>query len=167
MITSSSVEEASLVAEARDSALICTQGHVITRWMAYSPHGDRRFCEECGSPTLSSCPSCGAPIPSDAGNYAYRPPRFCRACGAPYPWTEAAIAAAHAYADTLHRLSRQERELLKGAITDLVRDDAGRQGAALRYRALVAKAGGAAWDVFHDILVNVVSEAIRRSLYGA
>jgi hypothetical protein len=160
-------EEALLMLHERDTALICTQGHVINRWMEFAPQVNPKYCQQCGSPAISVCPACGTPIPGGAGYYTYEVPRFCGECGAAYPWTKAAIDAASEYADTLDRLSRRERELLKSAITDLVRDDARRQTAAVRYETLVTKAGGAAWDVLRDILVNVVSDTIKRTLFGA
>jgi hypothetical protein len=96
----------------------------------------------------------------------YVSPAYCGSCGAIFPWTRQRIEAAKQLADEAGRLSRRERELLKRSIDDLVRDTPATQLAAARFKRLAEKAGYGAAVAFREILVNVVSEAAKRAIWG-
>ncbi|MFC1933668.1 DUF2321 domain-containing protein [Chloroflexota bacterium] len=99
-------------------------------------------------------------------NYTDLPlPSFCPDCGKPYPWTEAKIKAAQELADELDELTSEERELLKKSIDDIIRDTPQTTVAVNRFKRLVAKAGKPAADAFRDILVDIVSETIKKSIW--
>ena len=154
-----------------DVAQICREGHVINTMARDYPESNEAFCSKCGSATVSECEGCHAPIrghyhvPGVLGGFHYDRPSYCHACGAAYPWTTSALAAAADLADEIGGLSGDEREQLKATFPDLLRDTARTQGAALRFRRLVAKAGKGAADAFRSVLVEVVAEGAKKALW--
>lgn len=74
-------------------AAICRRGHVQTEDLTHGEVGDR--CPTCGAKVLTSCPACSTRI---RGYYhvpgvialgtEYKAPRFCDACGKPFPWLD-------------------------------------------------------------------------------
>ncbi len=83
----------------------------------------------------------------------------------PYPWTESALKAAQDFADELENLTPEEREVLKQSINDLVTNTPNVEAAGWRFKNLVAKSGVFAADTFHKILVNIISETVKRSIW--
>jgi hypothetical protein len=79
---------------------------------------------------------------------------------------EQRLLEAHELAGELDRLSPKERELLKKSIDELLADGPQTHLAALRFKRLVAKGGADAAAAFKEILVSVVSEAVRRAIWG-
>lgn len=153
-------------------AVICRNGHVINSQATSYPEMTVPFCPGCGAATLRHCLACRARI---RGEYhlsgiltlqPYVPPAYCHGCGTPYPWTLQRLEAADALVDELEHLSLQDRELLKGSIADLVQDSPRSHVAALRVKRLLAKAGTGMAEVFRSVLVDVLSEATRRAIWG-
>ena len=90
---------------------------------------------------------------------------FCPNCGKPYTWTEAALKAAQELSDELENLSPEERDLLKKSIDDIVRETPQATVAVSRFKRLVAKAGPVAADMYREILLPLLSEAIKKSIW--
>jgi hypothetical protein len=61
--------------------------------------------------------------------------------------------------------SPEDKKLLEASIDDLVRDTPAATVAAVRFKGLVAKGGKAVVDAFRDILVDVLSEAVKKSIW--
>jgi len=157
-----------------DTAQICIEGHPINCMSVSSPEHNREFCRKCGAKTITKCENCSAPIKgfyhdpwaTRPGNLSWFTPRsFCDNCGRPYPWTEAKLKAAQDLSDDLNSLSPEERSLLKKSLDDIVRDTPQAPVAVTRFKRLVAKAGKPAADAFRDILVDILSEAIKKSIW--
>ena len=116
----------------QDSMQVCRHGHVVTDMAHTYPERRRPCCDRCGAATLDRCPTCGTELPgavrvpglSPVG--VLRPPRWCAACGAAFPWTE---AAAPAVPDPLAPLERLLRRL-----PSVVRQLRWRQGDRPPYR---------------------------------
>lgn len=152
-----------------DTAQICTNGHVINEQLKSSPHIKKKFCDRCGAPTITKCQYCRFTI---KGTYHFGSnisswvrPSFCPDCGKPYPWTEAALKAAQEYSDELENLSPEERDLLKKSIDDIVRETPQATVAVSRFKRLVAKAGPVAADMYREILLPLLSEAVKRTIW--
>ncbi len=83
----------------QDAMQVCRRGHVVTDMAHTYPERRRPTCDRCGAATLDRCPTCGTELPgavrvpglSPGG--VRRPPLYCAACGAAFPWTEAAVPA--------------------------------------------------------------------------
>jgi len=91
---------------------------------------------------------------------------YCLHCGRAYPWTDRRVQAAKELANELAQLKPPERELLKRSIEELLDDTPRTQLAVIRFKRLVAKAGPEAGIALREMLVNVVSEAVRRAIWG-
>lgn len=155
-----------------DHALICRNGHVVNAAMIARPENTAPFCERCGSPALPACPSCHAPIRGAlllGGRphlSTYDAPAYCLACGTPFPWTEQRLEAALILADEMDRLSPKERLLLQQSIEAIVRDRPDSTLAVLRFEKLMAKAGKAAAESLQQIMVQIVTEAMKKAIWG-
>ncbi len=154
-----------------DTAQICINGHVVTSSIISSPDIGQKFCKKCGAPTITNCQECNTSIRGfrHLKGVIYFPDyelsSYCPDCGKPYPWTEAKLKAAQELSDELDNLSPEEREMLKKSLDDIVRDTPQTTVAVNRFKKLVAKAGKPAADAFRDILVDVLSEAVKKSIW--
>jgi hypothetical protein len=155
-----------------DTAQICTNGHVVNSMARDYPETNAPFCDECGSPTLMACPSCQTPIrghyhvPGVLGGYEYSAPGFCHNCGAPYPWTAASLQAAKDLTDELEGLSAEDRSELKRSLDDLVKKTPQTAVAETRFKRIMKKAGKEGVDAMRSILTDVLSETIKKTLFG-
>jgi hypothetical protein len=153
------------------NAQICLNGHVISTSADRHPDLSERYCSRCGAETVTACRSCSAPIRGDydvTGSFgppdSYALPRFCHSCGQPHPWTAARLEAAAALADELEGLSADERDLLKRSLVELVQDAPNAELAAVRVKKALRKVGHAGVETFRKVLVDVLSEAAKKSL---
>ena len=155
-----------------DTAQICTNGHVVNSMAATSPQSNQKHCAECGEKTIMSCPSCNTAIrgychvPGVIGFFDYHKPSYCHNCGGAFPWTVSSIEAAAELADELDALTAEEKEQLKSSFPDLVKNTPKTIVAETRFKKLMKKAGAEAYDGMKSILIDVVSEAVKKSVFG-
>ena len=151
-----------------DVAQICENGHVITSALELIPAASRKFCEKCGARTIFACPSCQADIKGyyrgGALGATYEKPSFCGECGEAYPWTSTAVHEINEIAKMVDVLSDEERERMRVAIDDLVKDTPRTERAALTMKTLAPKLGQEAWGAMKAILVPIATEAAKRSM---
>ena len=93
------------------------------------------------------------------------PPSFCHNCGTAYPWTEQRLDAAREVAEGAEQLDEKEKQVLKDSVDEIVHKKPGAPGAVIRYKKLAAKAGKQVADGLKAILVDVLSEAIKKQLW--
>lgn len=158
--------------EEYDVAQICKNGHLINSSARSAPQFNSKFCDKCGAETIMQCPSCNSYI----RGYYYSPgvvslsemtiPSFCHDCGKSYPWTETALVAAQELAEELNELSAEEKEVLKKSLPDLIRETPTTKIAESRFKKIMSKARKESVDAMRSILVNIVSETIKKSIYG-
>jgi hypothetical protein len=137
----------------------------------HAPEFKRDFCEDCGEPTITACPSCkheirGAYWGGGVSFATYVPPAFCGDCGNRFPWTTRRLEAAHEIALEAEHLSGDERKQLAESMDELVRDTPRTQVAASRVKRLAAKAGAGTANALRDILVDVASETAKKAIWG-
>lgn len=155
-----------------DTAQICLNGHVINTMSSSSPQSNQKHCDECGAQTITACPDCNIPIrgychvPGVLAFFDYKKPGYCYNCGEPYPWTIASLEAAQELADELDNLSADERQQLKDSFPDLVKSTPRTVVAETRFKKLIKKAGAEAYGGMKSILIDVVSEAVKKSVFG-
>jgi hypothetical protein len=153
-----------------DIAQICENGHIITSMFQSYPEFGRKFCQECGAPTIIACPKCSKPIrgyyrvEGFLGSSEIDLPNFCGECGAPYPWTETALSELHEIARMVEGLRDEERDRLEAAIDDLVRDSPRTERAVLIVKTIAPKLGQEAWGAMKALLVSVATEAAKRGM---
>ncbi|MFY9672943.1 MAG: DUF2321 domain-containing protein [Terriglobales bacterium] len=102
--------------EGYDTARICENGHVITR---YANTGGKveKFCSKCGAKTITTCPQCEHAIrghhhPDMPGATEQPAPKFCHNCGNPYPWMADRLQTAKELLYHDDKLSLEDREKL-------------------------------------------------------
>jgi len=155
-----------------DTAQICLNGHVITTMLDFSPQSAQKHCTICGSPTITACLECNAKIrgyynvPGVIGFFDYDEPSFCYNCGKPYPWTISGLKAASELADELDGLSQDEKKQLKDSFPDLVSNTPQTVVSETRFKKLMKKAGSEAYSSMKSILLDIVTEAVKKSIFG-
>lgn len=154
-------------------AQVCENGHLITASAATHHELTQHFCSECGAPTIWKCPQCGqvvrgiTVVTGVISTYSdYTVPKFCPSCGAPYPWTARALETAKSLASEFEGLSAEEREALSKTIDDLVEGGPRTELAAVRFKKMVPKLGAQATQILQKVLVEIVSESVKKTLMG-
>lgn len=151
-------------------AQICMNGHVVTDDITYQAHM-APHCKDCGADTLTHCPSCGAGI---RGRYyvpdvfavgdEYHAPSYCHNCGKPFPWTAAKTQALRELVEESEGLSEDEKERLARSIDDLVADTPQTNVAVVRAKKWLMKAGGTVGPSVRQIIVDIGTEAVKKSM---
>jgi hypothetical protein len=156
-----------------DVAQVCENGHVVNDSVRDIPERNAPFCSRCGSKTITACPTCNTLI---RGHYnvpgvigfspKYRAPAHCYHCGAPFPWTTAALQAAGELADLLEGLKPDRREELKKTLADLVRETPRSRVAETKFKAIMRTAGKEGYEAMKSALTEILSETVRKTLFG-
>jgi len=155
-----------------DRAGICVNGHVVTSVLERDGRVSP-YCSQCGAAVITECQQCRSAIPgSDMSGAAfaifppYVRPQFCQECGQAFPWTALAIEAAKELAEDFDRLDVGERAELAATIPDLTSNGPRTTLAVTRARRLLAKAGTVAAESMRTILVDAISKAVEKALFG-
>lgn len=149
------------------NALICENGHLICTDIEKSPEQVTKFCKECGAATLKECSECGAffhgqwygPIIGHDGVSGY-----CYECGQPYPWTKNALNAMAEIIRDEDSINDNEQEKYITSLPALLSDTPQTKVATNRIKKFFEKAGKATAQSIREILVDVASEAVKKSL---
>lgn len=156
-----------------DIAQICINGHVVNDSFGRYPEFNKNYCDKCGEPTITKCPKCNSEIQghfyAEGVISAYvmeEPPKFCHNCGKPYPWTELKIKAAEELAKEIESLNEEEKESLVKSIDDLVHDSPKTELAVFRFKKIAAKAGKEATEALKKILIDIVSETVKKAIWS-
>jgi hypothetical protein len=149
-----------------DTAAICRRGHVFT---AHVERAERipPYCRDCGTEILSACPECNGAIRGQASNVSggnYHKPDFCEECASPFPWLSrrGAIQRLRTLLDDadLDQGTRlQVSEELQALAEPDLSDDEQRE----RWKT-VRRLAPTVWDGGQKIIVNIISEALKKSL---
>ena len=155
-----------------DTAQICLSGHVVNIAVKASPEHSAKFCKVCGESTVTTCADCNTEI---RGKHFTKVvwdlsdrialPRFCEACGNPYPWTQAKMKAAQDLVSVVDNLSEEERNELRNSVDDIIKDIPQTTIAATRFKKLIKKAGKGAAQGFKNILTDIISEAAKKMIW--
>ena len=147
--------------------IICLNGHQLTDGADWNKPVTG-YCKKCGKKLIDSCLNCHSTIKgyyyvdgvTVIGRHSVYVPKYCEACGKPFPWTETSIKALENLL-TLSQLDQQEQNELREAIPDLVSDTPKTKLAAYKWK----KFGKPILDVAKDILVGIATEATVRTIY--
>lgn len=150
------------------NATICRNGHIISR--VSSNH--QNFCTKCGKETYSFCPNCGNPI---RGFYkienlclsrTYEKPFYCHDCGFPYPWTQNLLDSAVELLSSSDELDEISKDLIKSAIPELLVESPATPIAINKYQKGIRRAGQATINSLRQLLIDVVSESVKKYLFS-
>ena len=155
-----------------DIAQICLRAHVTNAEYMDKPKHNQKFCSTCGSPTITTCQSCNAPIRGHSYSrdpiYApdWKPPLYYHECGSPYPWTDELLRAAQELADEVPNLTDDEKKQMGQDITDIVHNAPRTPAAANRLKRLAIKAGESTKDAIIQLASNIASDALVKLTRG-
>jgi len=153
-----------------DIAQICLNGHIINEGTKCYPEKTMDFCQKCGSKTITKCQNCNSDI---RGGVYVNPrqvrmeevPRFCHSCGEPYPWIKTKIKEAKALTDEFEDISEAERDKFKSSIDDLIKDK-NTELVSIRFKKILPKVGEFAYRELKSILVDIISETAKKTVFG-
>ena len=156
--------------EAYDVAQFCLNGHLINDSARSTPAYSRAYCAACGARTVTACVECEHAIPGaerlppEFATEGCARPAFCSFCGKPYP--ARSLEAARELAAELEGLTDEDRTALAGTLDDLLAETPRTQVAATRFKRLLSKAGKGAAESLRSIMVDVMSEAAKKTIFG-
>lgn len=149
-------------------ATICKKGHVIS---AYDANLEKH-CSECGSVTISECPECHTKIRGlenfdfpYLGGRNYVKPYYCYQCGKPYPWTSFVIDNAVELLSLDESIDEATLEIIRDAIPDLLVESPVTPLAVAKYKKYISGTQQYVKDGLKQLLIEVVAEAVKRSLF--
>jgi hypothetical protein len=155
-----------------DTSQVCLNGHVINDNFRSRPQHNQNCCNKCGQATIYKCQKCSTDIRGEyhvpnvfGGGFGSTAPKYCHHCGAPYPWSERTIQAASELADLIEELTESERATLKESFPDLIGETPRTELAKIKFKKIMAKTGKEAYDGMKSILVSVLSEAVKKSIF--
>lgn len=153
------------------NAQICLNGHVITS-IGNDAQFLKNFCPDCGAATIMNCTNCNTPIKGlyigdSFGFPDYNAPSFCDNCGQPYPWTKSKKEAAAELIDFSDKLDDNEKQDLKNSIDDLIVETPRTAIAGMKFKKYVSKAGSEIAKGLKDILIDLVSETVKKSIWNS
>jgi hypothetical protein len=155
-----------------DVAQVCINGHLQNGSITRFPQFRTNLCQRCGAKTITACKSCDWPIEGiseHAWTYSsgpYGPPRYCENCGAPYPWTATALAAAKEYADAIEALSATQKTELKETLEDLSRDTPRTPLAVSRFKKFTTEAAPVVKEMMTKFVVEFATNAAKQLMGG-
>jgi hypothetical protein len=155
-----------------DIAQICLNGHVITEMANDHPEYRKEFCNDCGEKTIMSCENCKTnikgyhTIPNVIGFFHYNKPKYCEKCGYPFPWASRQLISAKELIDLTENLNPDDKVELKSSIDELVKEGPKTVLAKAKYKKYISKAGYEFGIGIKEILVDVVSETVKKALWG-
>ena len=161
-----------------DAALVCINGHIVNDRMHSAPARNADHCPVCSADTVSHCPGCrepltgallsAAPDGSAAGVLQLtRIPRFCTACGRPFPWTERTLSAARAVIRELAALEPHVRRRLRQSLDHIIRETPQTWTAVQCINDTLAQLGVEEATTLRALIVGVAADTIRPRLVGA
>ena len=157
-----------------DKAQVCLNGHSINPASTKDPTPNRTYCPDCGEKTITNCQICDADIKGLAliagmpigKSEQYKVPNYCDNCGKPYPWIAIRQEVAKQIIQLSEELSKDEKNELSEAINDLVTDTPKTNIGILKFKKFVAKASKEVASGLKDVLVDVVSETVKKAIWG-
>ncbi len=156
--------------EGYDVAQICLNGHVVNDSIRTFAKQSQDFCDKCGQPTITKCTNCQHDIRGKLysrgiiSGSRMSAPAYCLHCGKPFPWTSARLDAAKEIVQETE-LNEDEKKQLISTFDDLVTETPRTTLATNRFRKLVTKAGESTASMLREVLVDIISEVAKKTLY--
>lgn len=149
-------------------AFVCEKGDAV---VLPQPLTTPLFCEKCGAKMLSKCPSCGNSIKEwhrpdyfVAGKPRYERASYCKNCGKPYPWTQAALDAGNDLVLELEELDVLQRQKLAESLPDIITETPKTQVAVVRVRKAMLSVGKFAADSIRQFIIDFGCELAKKQL---
>jgi len=156
-----------------DTAQVCLNGHVINSSANRNPEFNQKFCDKCGSETITNCQKCDTPIKGEyhvdgviALGHQYTPPSYCYNCGNAFPWLQTALDSAKELLDIDENINDDDKELLINSMKEISKDSPKTEVNALKIKKIAKKLGSDTYDAFIKIAVDVGTEIAKKALQG-
>ena len=142
------------------TAQVCLNGHIITDSADKHHELLKPYCPRCGSPTITSCPSCSAPI---HGNYDCgvvvigdepTADAYCYNCGKPYPWTESAIQNARELIMEEDSLTDSVKNAMVESLPDIISETPKTNLATVRLKKGLSSAGKFTAEAIRQFVID-------------
>jgi hypothetical protein len=160
-----------------DVALVCLGGHLINDRVRGDPSRNLDQCPTCGSEMILACPGCREAIPgfhyeqgSDQdsrhprGRALAAPPRYCPACGRPFPWTERVMSAVRMVIREMAALGLHERDQLRRSIDHIIRETPQTPQAVRQINHALSRIGGESAQALRELFLNIASAEVKAQL---
>lgn len=163
---------------------ICINGHIQTTILEEDESYIKKFCSQCGSKIIDTCPSCNAFIIGGIGYLEpiYHPhtymeidmkigdkvpskesiPYYCHNCGKPYPWT---VKFLNDYQNLLNLYSEEINIDLNKKIYDATENFLKNKFSTTSFSAIILKKYFSKLpDITKQIFINVISNFAGETL---
>jgi len=155
---------------------VCENGHQITYCHDIRPEEGKKFCPECGAPTLIACPSCEEPIQGSLlkfveswtgtggemmPEYPADIPRFCQNCGEAYPWTQKKIQTAIQILMEFGDLNEEEKKTINQDIENVAKDVPEAELSARRIKRIWDKGSRAGYEVIMELASRTAAKILK------
>lgn len=151
---------------------VCLNGHQISIFAESNQDPNPPIhCEKCGEKAIQTCQNCKRIIdgriqmPNVLNLSKVKVPAFCKHCGKPYPWTVSTLENAIEMIALDAELSKEDKELIKSALPDLLVDTPKTQLAATKYQIVISKATKVVKDSLYNFLIDFASETAKKILF--
>lgn len=156
-----------------DTAVVCTNGHVINNTAESFPESTTKFCGRCGAVAVTACDRCRTAVRGEYHSPGIvvisaaepKPPAYCHGCGEPLPWTRARLQALKDLVAE-SKASADEGQKLAESLASLASDTPGTQVAVMRWKKFLAGTGKDLLSFARKLVEEVASEAVKRQLFG-
>ncbi|WP_312461134.1 DUF2321 domain-containing protein, partial [Proteiniclasticum sp.] len=103
----------------------------------------------------------------DRENYwdHYEVPSYCFKCGKPFPWTLSALEATKEILLLSEVFDSDDLKTVDETYRDLIISTPKTQVAAMKFKILLGKAGKATSDAIYQVMVDVLSEAVKKTIW--
>lgn len=98
---------------------------------------------------------------------SYTRPSFCEDCGKPYPWTQSIQDSAYELIELSLSLDQVEKNDFKNSVNDLIVQSPKTNVAQVKFVSYAKKAGTEVAKGLRDVLVDVVSETVKKAIWGS
>ncbi|EGP5212326.1 MULTISPECIES: DUF2321 domain-containing protein [Enterococcus] len=151
---------------------VCLNGHQLSV-TSISPSDPDEFCSKCGLQVISTCQNCHAPIPGwyeneeimYIGKRTASLPSYCSKCGKPHPWIQTILDNAAELIALDTELSEPEKIAIKASIPDLLVETPKTPIAEAKFKIYFAKMGQVVKTGMYNLIVDVISESVKKSIF--
>ena len=156
-------------------AQICLNGHVKSS-KCNDDEINEKFCSICGQGIINKCEKCDTNLkgsyrevsvidpPYWYPNRQYQKPSYCYNCGEPLQWTKLSKESAYELIELADALNDSEKKEFKNSIDDLILESPRTNTAVLKFQKFAKKAGTEITKGLRDIIVDLVSETVKKSI---
>lgn len=151
---------------------ICLNGHQLSVTSDTSSDPDE-YCPQCGTRVITTCQECNEPIKGwlesegmiYLGKRTKEKPSYCSKCGKPFPWTKSILESAAELISLDEELTESDKSLIKSAMPDLLVETPKTKVAEAKFKKVFNNASTFLKDSMYNLLVDVLSESVKKSIF--